>query len=130
MTVVPIRYPAKIAALLAVIMLGTSGCSTNIMRSYVGGSTEAVMARYGPPSDIRDLPDGRRAFQWMIVDTSVYPGTATTTVKDKSERRKSSIHTDFTPAHVEENRCFYTFYAHDVSGAWIIDSFAPPELGC
>lgn len=104
-----------------------AGCATDIMRGYVGRSPEDVMARYGPPVDVRDLPDGRRAYQWLDTSTTTSGGTATTKV-DRHGRPRSQ--TEFSPVTTEERRCFYTMYAHRTSAGWQIDSFAKPEFGC
>ncbi|MES2056212.1 MAG: hypothetical protein V4564_09760 [Pseudomonadota bacterium] len=101
-----------------------SGCSADIMRGYIGRSPEAVMARYGPPVDVRDLPDGRRAYQWMEAETTTSGGEAVT----KEGRRGSR--TEFSPTTTSEKRCFYTMYAHRAADGWRIDDYAKPEFGC
>ncbi|MCH7861262.1 hypothetical protein ACQKOH_20215 [Sphingomonas sp. NPDC092331] len=106
------------------LAVALQGCSADIMRGYVGRPPEAVMARYGPPVDVRDLPDGRRAYQWMEVETTTSGGSETTTY-ERGRRR-----TEYAPTTTAEKRCFYTFYAHRTSAGWRIDSYLNPELGC
>ena len=118
-----LRGAAQGACWLA-LAAALQGCSAAIIRGYVGRPPEAVMARYGPPVDIRDLPDGRRAYQWMEVETSTSGGTTTTTYEGGRRR------TEYSPTTTEEKRCFYTFYAHRTSQGWRIDSYGNPELGC
>lgn len=109
-----------------VLAWALSACSVDIMRGYVGRSPEEVMARYGPPVDVRELPDGRRAYQWMIAETETSGGEATTRVDGRGGRAR----TEYSPSTTREKRCFYTFYAHHTSYGWRIDDFARPEFGC
>ena len=101
-----------------------SGCSADIMRGYVGRSPEEVMARYGPPVDVRDLPDGRRAYQWMEAETETSGGEATIRIDNGRHR------TEYSPTTTKEKRCFYTFYAHRTAYGWRIDEFRRTEFGC
>ncbi len=106
------------------LAVALQGCSADIMRGYVGRPPEAVMARYGPPVDVRDLPDGRRAYQWMEVETTTSGGSETTTY-ERGRRR-----TEYAPTTTAEKRCFYTFYARQSSGRWFITNFRKPKLEC
>lgn len=106
-----------------------SGCSMDIMRDYVGRSPEDVMARYGPPVDVRDLPDGRRAYQWMQTEMETSGGEATTKVEHGGNGRPRT-RTEYSPTTSREKRCFYTFYAHRTPYGWRIEDFARPEFGC
>lgn len=116
--------------LLSLILPGLlAGCSADIMRSYVGRTPEDVMARYGPPVNVRDLPDGRRMYQWMEVETTTSGGTATTT-EDGGRRDRPRSRTEYSPTTTEEKRCFYTLYAHRTDSGWRIDDFRKPQLGC
>lgn len=117
------RRLARGAGWLA-LAVALQGCSAQIMRGYIGRPPEAVMARYGPPIDVRDLPDGRRAYQWMEVETTTSGGAATTTSDGRRQR------TEYSPTTTQEKRCFYTLYAHRTSQGWRIDSYNEPEIGC
>lgn len=117
-------FPAMSGIILAATL---SGCSTDIMRGYVGRSPEDVMARYGPPYDVRDLPDGRRAYQWLETEMTTSGGTETTII---DKRGRARARTEFSPTTTEEKRCFYTMYAHRTPAGWRIDDFAKPEFGC
>lgn len=99
------------------------------MRGYVGRSPEEVMARYGPPVAIRDLPDGRRMYQWMEVETETSGGAASIVV-ERDRSGGSHGRTEYTPSTTTEKRCFYTLYAHRTSSGWRIDDFRNPALGC
>lgn len=50
-----------------------AGCATSEMESYIGQPLQAAMARRGPPQVVFDMPDGRRAFQWVFVSQGVTP---------------------------------------------------------
>lgn len=106
-----------------------SGCSTDIMQSYVGRTPEDVMTRYGPPANVHDLPDGRRMYQWMDIETTTTGGGATTT-EERSRHGRPRTRTEYDPATTSEKRCFYTLYAHRTGSGWRIDDFQKPELGC
>ncbi|WP_448661531.1 hypothetical protein ACG3SL_12790 [Sphingomonas sp. CJ20] len=105
------------------------GCAADIMRGYVGRPPEAVMARYGPPVDVRDLPDGRRAYQWMQSEFETSGGDATTRVERGGNGHPRS-RTEYTPTTTRERKCFYTFYARRAAYGWQIEDFERPEFGC
>lgn len=109
------------------LALTLTGCAADIMRGYVGRAPEDVMAKYGPPFDVRDLPDGRRSYQWLETSMTTSGGSATTEL-DRHGRPRSR--TEYSPTTTEERRCFYTMYARRTSAGWRIDSFATPVLGC
>lgn len=114
---------------IAMALVASSGCSADIMRGYIGRSPEAVMARYGPPVAVRDLPDGRRMYQWMEVETETSGGSASTVVeRDRAGRPRAR--TEYSPVTTTEKRCFYTLYARRTPSGWRIDDFRDPELGC
>lgn len=114
-----------------------TGCATEIMQGYVGRPVEAAMARYGRPDDTFDLPDGRRAFQWIEVETSTSPGYAVTRTRrergdDGGHRPSRTTRTEYTPPSETANRCVYTLYGRrdPQTSGWVVDGFAPPALGC
>jgi hypothetical protein len=124
---------SALAALsLAAALLG--GCASDIMGGYVGQPVTAAMARYGPPDVTFDLPDGRRAFQWIEVSTSTSEGQATTRTRPdpKHGRDATTTRTEFTPPTTSTSRCHYTMYARYNAAArdWVFDSFEPPAFGC
>jgi hypothetical protein len=117
------------------VMLGFSltGCATDIMRGYIGRTPQDVMARYGPPDNVFDMPDGRRAYQWLEVSESTSPGseqTRTRWVEKRDGRRERVTTTEISPPVSERKKCYYTMYAHRDRGDWIFDSFQQPEFGC
>lgn len=120
-------------AVLAVFVTLLSGCATDIMQSYVGRSPEAVMARYGPPDNVFDMPDGRRAFQWVQVTQSTSTATEESRTRwdDRRHGRERVTTRQTTPAVSETHKCYYTLYATlSPENIWIFNSFEEPEFGC
>lgn len=126
------RYAWALALLPAALPLG--GCASDIMRGYLGRGPEAVMARYGPPDNVFDMPDGRRAYQWMQISQSTSAGseeTRTRWVKRRGDGRPERVTvTQVTPPTSTDRRCFYTLYAHRQGAGWVLDNFERPEFGC
>jgi len=125
-------FPVLLPALAALLTL--SGCAADIMRTYIGSGPEAVIAHYGPPDTIFDLPDGRRGYQWLQVTQSTSAGSEETRTRIEPRGRHGGAQrvttTQITPPSVQTSRCFYTLYAHRVGDRWVFDDFARPILGC
>lgn len=121
-------YPKTLVLVLASMAL--TGCAADIMSGMVGQGLETAMARYGPPDVQFDLPDGRRAFQWIDVNTTTSSGHVTEKTSHRGGGPKT--HVDFTPASTTYNRCFYTMYGrYDATRrGWVFESFEPPAMGC
>lgn len=125
---VPSRYITRALGPLALV-LALSACSTDIMQSYIGRTPEDVMTRYGPPANVRDLPDGRRMYQWVEVETTTTGGSATTRL-ERGRHGQPRTRTEYDPTKTSEKRCFYTLYARRTGDSWRIDDFQKPQLGC
>lgn len=83
----------------------------------IGHTLEDIVAINGPPSQHRDLPDGRTAYQWQSssISATVAPG------------RKGEIHT----AGVSQHTCYYTLYAKpDAQGVVKVVAADEPGPGC
>lgn len=113
-----------------VLASALTGCASDIMQGFVGQGLETAMAQYGPPDAQFDLPDGRRAFQWVDINTSTSPGQIAEEVSHGPNGRRTQ--TELTPAATTYNRCFYTMYARydPARRGWVFDSFEPPAFGC
>lgn len=125
----------KLYRLLPLMLL--AACATDVMQGYVGRPVEAVMARYGRPDDTFDLPDGRRAFQWIEIETSTSPGSAVTRTRREPDGAghgpsRTTTRTEYTPPTQTTNRCVYTMYGRrdPRTGGWMLESFERPEFGC
>ncbi len=50
-----------------ILLLLNSGCTaTSIMKGYIGEDVTMASLDYGYPTNVVDLPDGSRAFQWIF----------------------------------------------------------------
>ncbi|WP_315836564.1 hypothetical protein [Bradyrhizobium prioriisuperbiae] len=119
------RFGALLSALACLVV---AGCASQVMKSYVGQPIESAIADYGPPVNSFALDDGRRAFQWRQVQTSVVPGQTRVEVRDTRHGERYQATT--TPGHVESRECFYTLYARSIDGRWIVNDFRQPTLLC
>ncbi|MBW8743281.1 MAG: hypothetical protein JF628_02845 [Sphingomonas sp.] len=121
-------------AIALALIFGLTGCATDIMRGYIGRTPQDVMARYGRPDNVFDMPDGRRAYQWLQISKSTSAGSEesrTRWVERRDGRRERVTTTQVNPPVSETKKCFYTMYAHrGPAGDWIFDSFKEPEFGC
>tara|TARA_E500000318_G_C3374698_1_gene139842 strand:- start:94 stop:408 length:315 start_codon:yes stop_codon:yes gene_type:complete len=79
-------------ALLFIGVLLLASCTSQIMASYIGKSIQEPILDYGPPINVIELDDSRRAYQWRVVDSGYVPvsGGATTTYIPYSD---SCVHT-------------------------------------
>jgi hypothetical protein len=121
------------AGLLLAFSVGLAGCAADIMRGYVGRTPQDMMARYGRPANVFDMPDGRRAYQWLEVSESTSAGSEESRTRwvEGHGRREKVTTTQINPPVNQTKRCFYTMYAHrGPNGDYIFDSFEEPALGC
>jgi len=86
--------------------------------SPVGHPIEEIVAMNGPPSLQRDLPDGRRVYQWESSSISATVAPAA---------RKGEIRA----ADVSRTTCYYTLYARpDAGGVVKVVAVDEPSPGC
>lgn len=105
-----------------------AGCQSDIMKNYVGQPLESVIIDYGPPVAVLELGRGQRAYQWRKISTNVVPGS--TSGEIRGTRRGTRYEEMTTPGYVQEQECFYTFYASMSDGRWYITNFRKPKLEC
>jgi hypothetical protein len=116
------------------VALALSACATSIMRDFVGEPVQRVMVRYGSPANAFDMPDGRRAFQWVMGSSYTPPayvsqtGNATAIGNTVWWTQNSQI-SGGQPIHSE---CTYTMYGrwNETQNAWIIEGFEQPSFMC
>lgn len=121
----------RAAWVLAAAALG--GCASSVMGGFVGKPVESVMARYGPPALVFDMPDGRRAFQWRINNGAVIPGAINSTANiyaPPGSLATVTSSTTYMPAQRVERACFYTMYARQDRGAWTLVGYEKPNFMC
>ena len=112
---------AATAALLA-------SCASDTMKTYIGQPVESVIIDYGPPTNILELGWNERAYQWRKISTNVVSGSSSGEIRDT--RRGMRYEEYSTPGYVEEQECFYSFYARMQQGRWYITNFRQPKLEC
>ena len=122
--------PRRVAA-LAVAFSVLAGCVADTMRGYVGQDVRQVELAYGPPSNVIDIGNGTRAYQWTRISVSTTPVSAvTTSSKDKKGRRISD--TQFIGGQQSTSRCVYTFFTawSPQQNGWIVTGIRQPSLDC
>jgi hypothetical protein len=120
----------RIVVLAAALAL-VGGCVADTMRGYVGQDVRRVELAYGPPSNVIELGNGARAYQWTRISVSTEPASAvTTTRKDRKGRRVST--TELTGGDQSVSRCLYTFMTawSPQQGGWIVTGIREPSLDC
>ena len=105
-----------------------AGCASDTMKTYIGQPVESVIIDYGPPTNVLDLGWNERAYQWRKISTNVVSGTSSGEIRDT--RRGMRYEEYSTPGYVEEQECFYSFYARMQHGRWYITNFRQPKLEC
>lgn len=119
----------KLLTLVGVLSV-LAGCASDIMRGYVGKSITEPILDYGPPTNVLDLPDGRRAFQWSRTNSGILPMTTyntSTIYAPGGLTRVTGSSTSYVPY---SNTCSYTLFAKPQGSDWIIVGFRQPSLDC
>lgn len=110
-----------------------AGCSTavSIMEGYVGEPIEKPIAQYGPPANSFDMPDGRRAFQWLFDSSGAIPMPTTTTTTAFGTGGSATAVSTGTTMMPFSQRCFYTLYAEgSEQEGWIVSGYETPRAAC
>jgi len=112
--------------LLAVVL---SGCASKEMETYIDRDITAVIARHGQPYTEFDLPDGRRAFQWKIVDTEYIPDSVEWEEENTDSGKRGEVHR--SGGYASTSTCYYTFYATSYGeNGWRVVGFEKPRFEC
>ncbi len=122
-----ITNPVKI---FIVLIATLSGCATSIMESYVGGSITNPMLDYGRPTDVFEISEGKRAFQWVLNSTGVVPVNNPSRSTIYGSGGWASITTNTTSYRTYSKQCRYTLTATWNGDDWIVDGFRPPSFRC
>lgn len=118
-------------AIIAGLALALAGCVSTQMKSLVGEPIQSAQLEYGPPAQVLEMPDGRRAYQFRYGGGPVVlPGSSTTTVTTVGNTAFAQSYG--TPgAVVQTDGCLLTFFASPNGNAWIIDGIkVPRDLVC
>lgn len=119
----------------AVLALGLSGCATAIMEGYIGKPVQQAMIDRGPPDMVMDLPDGRRAFQWVINSSYTTPrqtyGQANIYAPPGAYANVNYNQMTFGGQTITSS-CRYTMYASwdEAQRTWVFVGFEKPRLDC
>lgn len=115
--------------LILITFLVVTGCASDIMQKHVGRDITSVMAKYGPASNEFMLPDGRKAFQWEIIETD-YVSEQTEWEEERTENgQRGSVSSG--GGYVSESVCYYTFYTREFANkGWEIVGFEKPTFEC
>lgn len=113
----------------ALITLG--GCVADTMRTYVGQDIRQVELAYGPPSNVIDLGNGARAYQWARISASSTPVSAVTTTRKEKKGRRTST-TELIGGQTTVSRCLYVFMTgwSPQQNGWIVTGIRQPSLDC
>ena len=98
------------------------------MGEMVGKDVSQVVAKYGPPVNVYDTPDGRRAFQWRMENSYVTPTTTNLNVYNYGGMTTGYATT--TGGYAGTEVCFYTLYATGSGKKWTVTGFEPPRAAC
>lgn len=115
-----------VAVLCAGIAL--TACVSTEMKSLVGRDITEAQIRYGPPTNVIAMPDGRRAFQFPLGGGArVVPGTQTI-----NPNVYGGVTATGTPAMVvEAPPCTLTFITRPNGDGWLIEETRTPrQLVC
>lgn len=120
------------ALTLAAAAFAMASCASTEMKTFIGKPAEEAMFAYGPPANVFDLSDGRRAYQYRWGGGAVMmPGRATSTAQ--SFGSITTVQTTATPAAIFESAgCLITFIARDQGGGrWVLEDYrVPKQLVC
>jgi len=119
---------AGLAALVA------SGCAApSQMESYVGRPVSEAILDHGSPSEVFDLSDGRRAYQWQIDKSGLRPapqpriGVGVGIGTGGFGGGLTTIGTSYVPY---SKTCHYTLLSEKRGNDWIVTSLREPIPGC
>lgn len=102
------------ASILTLAIASLAGCASHLMQQKVGMTVTELKLEKGPPVQVLDLPDGRKAYQWREDTVAVVGGY------------------NGIPAYGGTSTCFYTYYAswNEEQDEWVITGFKKPTFDC
>ncbi len=118
-----------VQVLLACGLIAVVGCASSTAEKFVGQSIEEAYFKLGPPENVFDLTDGRRAFQFYWGGGNfVAPGNATSNMTSNYDG-STTIKTVLTPAQVYSSRgCLITLIAEGSENSeWTIEEWRIPD---
>lgn len=120
----------KRLVLVACLAFAGSGCASQILAPYVGRSIEEPILDYGPPVNVLDLSDGRRAYQWRATNSGVLPMSSPSTATVYGSGGYATAYGTTTTYVPYSQDCLYTLTATRQGGQWIVEGYRQPNLMC
>lgn len=100
-------------ALFGFLLVVLSGCASTVLEGYVGKPVVEAELDFGPPINIIELSDQRRAYQWEVDSSGLIPiGVETPILVPYSQT------------------CIYTLTTTRTEQNWIVDGFREPSFEC
>lgn len=113
---------------LAALLFGAA-CASQIMEGLVGKDITEVQLQYGPPINVMDMPDGRKAFQWRVDTDMMMPTTTTYTGVTNGGVYTGNAIT--TGGGFFSTACFYTLFAEpNRNKSFTVVGFQRPKWDC
>jgi hypothetical protein len=116
------------------LALAVVGCASSIMNGFVGRPLQSAMVRYGPPTNAFDMPDGTRAFQWVLTNNysppvQSYNSGSAYTVGNRVHWYQNTSTIGGQPINSE---CAYTMYGSwdEQQNSWVMSGFEEPSFLC
>ena len=122
------RQILRYVAALGVVLL--AGCASQVMQGYVGKSVTEPMLDYGRPTNVFDLPNGQRAFQWKMDVGGMMPMSTPSNSTIYGSGGWASVTTTSTTYVPYSNSCVYTLLGERSGKDWIIVDFRQPTMMC
>ena len=116
--------------LLLLLTFTVAGCASQILDSYVGKSIAEPILDYGPPTNILELGDGKRAYQWAMTNSGVIPMTSPASATVYGSGGYATAYGTSTSYIPYSNDCVYTLLASQKGKDWLVDGFRRPTMGC
>lgn len=106
-----------------------AGCASGVMQSYIGKDITEVAMDYGPPVGVMDLPDGRRAFMWKMIQSTMMPQTTNYSAMTSGNWVTGTATT--YGGGIVSQQCVYTLIGQRNSqGSYTVVDFRKPAIMC
>lgn len=123
----------KVTATLGVLVLTGCATSASIMESYKGKDVTDAILDYGAPSNIIEISEGKRIYQWGMNIKSHTPATSYTNGSVSSYTNNLANFNAVTQhygGYTSTNSCIYNLYAEKVDSSWVVTGYKKPRRGC
>lgn len=110
-------------------LIFVSACASQVMGGFVGKDLTEVQLQYGPPINVLDMPDGRKAFQWRFDSSMMMPTTTNYNAVASGNWVTGSATT--YGGGILTTPCFYTLFAKpNQNKSYTVVGFQPPSIAC